>query len=149
MLLWPQCRGLDEIRLDLVPRRASTTQHRHMQSLRRTSTSHSIMAYSSPRHSQNFYQYDASTPPPPPPKPGRSSGNATPSQGPPLPPPPPGQSSYSGDQQQSPHAQQQYLQIGSEQPTIQPPDDGWLPDVLKDKPYAYSALLISAPLRYK
>ncbi|KAI4616444.1 uncharacterized protein J4E87_008710 [Alternaria ethzedia] len=92
------------------------------------------MAYSSPRHSQNFYQYDASTPPPPPPKPGRSSGNATPSQGPPLPPPPPGQSSYSGDQQQSSYSQQQYSQIGPEQPTVQPPDDGWLPDVLKDKP---------------
>ncbi|KAH6860632.1 hypothetical protein BKA58DRAFT_322990 [Alternaria rosae] len=91
------------------------------------------MAYSSPRHSQNFYQYDASTPPPPPPKPGRSSGNATPSQGPPLPPPPPGQSSYSADQQGS-YTQQQYSQTGPEQPTVQPPDDGWLPEVLKDKP---------------
>ena len=31
MLLWPQCRGLDEIRLDQIPRRASTAQRHHMQ----------------------------------------------------------------------------------------------------------------------
>ncbi|KAB2101393.1 hypothetical protein AG0111_0g10601 [Alternaria gaisen] len=92
------------------------------------------MAYSSPVHSQNFYQLDASTPPPPPPKPGRSSGNATPSQGPPLPPPPPGQPSYPEDQQRSPRVQQQYSQIDSDQPPVQPPEDGWLPDLLKDKP---------------
>ncbi|CAA9958280.1 hypothetical protein P3342_003128 [Pyrenophora teres f. teres] len=91
------------------------------------------MSYSSPRHSQNFYQYDSSTPPPPPPKPGRSSGTATPSQGPPLPPPPPGQAS-SGNQQHTSQAQyQQYAPTDAEQFVIQPPDNGWLPDVLKDK----------------
>ncbi|EUC29062.1 hypothetical protein COCCADRAFT_40504 [Bipolaris zeicola 26-R-13] len=91
------------------------------------------MAYSSPRHSQQFYQYDASTPPPPPPKPGRASGTATPSQGPPLP-PPPGQASSSGDPQQ--HSQTQYHQHGHQVPdqlAVPGPEDGWLPDVLKDK----------------
>lgn len=85
------------------------------------------MAYQSPRHSQTFYQYDASTPPPPPPKPSRSSGTATPSQGPPLPPPPPRQEQVYGDQQQNAQAREQLA--------VQPPDDGWLPDVLRDKPY--------------
>ncbi|KAF2856259.1 hypothetical protein T440DRAFT_103622 [Plenodomus tracheiphilus IPT5] len=91
------------------------------------------MAYQSPRHSQGFYQYDASTPPPPPPK--HSSGTATPSQGPPLPPPPPGQGPYDGDQQQPPQAYpSNSSQIrGPEQLAVQPPDDGWLPDILKDQ----------------
>lgn len=94
------------------------------------------MAYSSPRHSQNFQQYDASTPPPPPPKPSRSSGNATPSQGPPLPPPPPGQASSHGNQHYNPQAQfQQNLQTGHEQLAVQPPEVGWLPEYIKDKPY--------------
>jgi hypothetical protein len=85
------------------------------------------MAYQSPRHSQNFYQYDASTPPPPPPKPG---GSATPASGPPLPPPP---QSYN-DQQQN---QQKYSQNvpQQEQLAVQLPEDGWLPDVLRDKTY--------------
>ncbi|KAJ6271062.1 intracellular protein transport-like protein [Bipolaris maydis] len=98
------------------------------------------MAYSSPRHSQQFYQYDASTPPPPPPKPGRASGTATPSQGPPLP-PPPGQASSSGDPQQ--HSQTQYQQPGhqvSDQVAVPGPEDGWLPDVLKDKSYVSSCM---------
>ena len=85
-----------------------------------------IMAFQSPRHSQNFYQYDASTPPPPPPKPaGHSSGTATPSNGPPLPPPP----------QQ--HLNQPYAppQVLADQLAVQPPEDGWLPDVLKDQTY--------------
>lgn len=90
------------------------------------------MAYSSPRHSQQFYHYDASTPPPPPPK--HSSGPATPSQGPPLPPPPPGQAQYS-DQHQTPQNDSQHPSqaSGPSQYAVQPPDDGWLPHVLKDK----------------
>ncbi|KAF1944547.1 hypothetical protein EJ02DRAFT_464123 [Clathrospora elynae] len=92
------------------------------------------MAYQSPRHSQNFYQYDASTPPPPPPKPSRSSGPTTPSRGPPLPPPPPGQAQPYGDQQQtSQNVYQNPPQAGPDYLAVQPPDDGWLPDVLKDK----------------
>jgi hypothetical protein len=85
------------------------------------------MAYQSPRHSQNFYQYDASTPPPPPPKPG---GSATPASGPPLPPPP---QSYN-DQQQN---QQNYHQHNRQpdQLAVQPPEEGWLPEVLRDKTY--------------
>ncbi|KAF2131556.1 hypothetical protein P153DRAFT_312043 [Dothidotthia symphoricarpi CBS 119687] len=83
------------------------------------------MAFQSPRHSQNFYQYDASTPPPPPPK------TATPSTGPPLPPPPPGQSQSYGGQQTS---SQNPSQADPSQLTVHPPNDGWLPDVLKDRP---------------
>ncbi|KAH3918104.1 hypothetical protein HBI56_145090 [Parastagonospora nodorum] len=85
----------------------------------------SIMAYQSPRHSQGFYQYDASTPPPPPPKP---SGTSTPATGPPLPPPP---QSYSDQQQQ-----QQNSAYNASEPdrlAVQPPEDGWLPVVLRDK----------------
>ena len=107
-----------------------------------------VMSYSSPRHSQNFYQYDASTPPPPPPKPGRSSGTATPSQGPPLPPPPPGQAS-SGNPQTSQAQYQQYAPTDAEQLVIQPPDNGWLPDVLKDKPYVSPGTLTRTLLSRK
>lgn len=106
------------------------------------------MAYSSPRHSQQFYQYDASTPPPPPPKPGRASGTATPSQGPPLP-PPPGQASSFGDPQQ--HSQTQYQQHGHQvldQVAVPGPEDGWLPDVLKDKSYVSSCMSTKPLLRY-
>ncbi|KAF2832870.1 hypothetical protein CC86DRAFT_450729 [Ophiobolus disseminans] len=88
------------------------------------------MAYQSPRHSQNFYQYDASTPPPPPPKPpGRASGNATPATGPPLPPPPP--QAYSDQQQQSQNYSQGPPQ--ADRLAVQPPADGWLPNVLREK----------------
>jgi hypothetical protein len=103
------------------------------------------MAYQSPRHSQNFYQYDASTPPPPPPKPsGRTSGNATPATGPPLPPPPP--QAYS-DQQ---HASQNYSegQYPAGQLVVQPPDDGWLPDILRDKTYVRHETRKVAALNY-
>jgi len=137
----------DEIRLDrpaaLVPWTAShvttTCEHPSHHYLIRT------MAYSSPRHSQNFYQYDASTPPPPPPKPGRSSGTGTPSQGPPLPPPPAVQASDA--QQYSQAHYQQNPQGGPEQLAIQPPEDGWLPGVLKDKSYVKSWMLTSTLLR--
>ena len=83
------------------------------------------MAFHSPRQSQNLFQFNPSTPPPPPPK--HSSGPATPQSGPPLPPPPP-QQGYSEHQQAPTHAQFQ-----PQQPAVPPPDDGWLPDVLKDK----------------
>ncbi|OSS45799.1 hypothetical protein B5807_09453 [Epicoccum nigrum] len=92
------------------------------------------MAFQSPRHSQGFYPSDTATPPPPPPKPSNSSGTATPSRGPPLP-PPPGQSqsqsqSYAGSQtafsQPEPQADPYH-------PNIQPPNDGWLPEFVKDK----------------
>ncbi|KAH8727652.1 hypothetical protein GQ44DRAFT_725174 [Phaeosphaeriaceae sp. PMI808] len=87
------------------------------------------MAYQSPHQPQSFYQYSESTPPPPPPKPpARPSG--TPLSGPPLPPPP-----QSHDKQ---HASNDYPhnvpQV--EQLAVQPPADGWLPDILRDKTYA-------------
>ncbi|KAJ8116726.1 hypothetical protein OPT61_g1912 [Boeremia exigua] len=88
------------------------------------------MAFQSPRHSQSFYQHDASTPPPPPPKPGNSSGTATPSTGPPLP-PPPGQTQPYGSSQLA-YSQGQ-PQDGPHQLVIQPPNDGWLPEYVKDK----------------
>ncbi|KAJ4367555.1 hypothetical protein N0V83_007139 [Neocucurbitaria cava] len=92
------------------------------------------MAYQSPRHSQAFYQYDSPTPPPPPPKPGaHSSGTATPSQGPPLPPPPPGQTQTYGDHRDSSSHVQDSAQAQYDRLAVQPPDDGWLPGVLKDK----------------
>ncbi|KAL6703249.1 hypothetical protein ACN47E_010037 [Coniothyrium glycines] len=92
------------------------------------------MAYSSPRHSQQFYQYDASTPPPPPPK--HNSGTATPSQGPPLPPPPPGQAQPFANHTHTPSNDLAHSSQASApgQFAVQPPDDGWLPDILKDKP---------------
>ncbi|ORY13710.1 hypothetical protein BCR34DRAFT_561572 [Clohesyomyces aquaticus] len=94
------------------------------------------MAYHSPRQSQNLFQFNPSTPPPPPPKPSaHSSGRATPQAGPPLP-PPPGQTSQSQPYRdhQQPFAQT-YAQNPAQAPQqlVQPPDDGWLPDVLKDK----------------
>ncbi|KZM22795.1 uncharacterized protein EKO05_0001454 [Ascochyta rabiei] len=89
------------------------------------------MAFQSPRHSQSFYQYDASTPPPPPPKPGNSSGTATPSTGPPLPPPPPGHSQSNGGSQLT--YSQNEPQVDPYQLAVQPPNDGWLPDLVRDK----------------
>ncbi|KAF1830256.1 hypothetical protein BDW02DRAFT_573194 [Decorospora gaudefroyi] len=93
------------------------------------------MAYSSPRHSQNFYQYDTSTPPPPPPK---SNGPATPSQGPPLPPPPPGQGQAQGhnnqDQDQEQANQYRPSHEQADQLAVQPPDDTWLPSTLSSLP---------------
>lgn len=88
------------------------------------------MAFQSPRHSQSFYQHDASTPPPPPPKPGHASGTATPSTGPPLPPPPGQTQSYNSSQLSY---SQNEPQADPYQPAIQPPNDGWLPELVKDK----------------
>ncbi|KAK7193620.1 hypothetical protein DPSP01_000173 [Paraphaeosphaeria sporulosa] len=86
------------------------------------------MAFHSPRQSQNYYDFNPSTPPPPPPKPSaHSSGTATPQTGPPLPPPP--QSSQQSASQPYP----QGSQTQPRQPAVSPPEDGWLPDVLKDK----------------
>lgn len=90
------------------------------------------MAFQSPRHSQSYYDFAPSTQPPPlpppPPKPSaQNSGAATPQTGPPLPPPP--QSSQSSLSQ--PYAQGSQAQ--PRQPAVAPPEDGWLPDVLKDK----------------
>ncbi len=90
------------------------------------------MAYQSPPHSQAFYPYDASTPPPPPPKPS-ASGTATPSQGPPLPPPPPGQTqSYGNHHPSQPHFPNTASTF-TDPAAVQLPEDGWLPDLLKDK----------------
>ena len=89
------------------------------------------MAFQSPRNSQSFYQHDASTPPPPPPKPG--SGTATPSRGPPLPPPPPGQSQPHGGSQLA--YSRNESQADPHQLAVQPPNDGWLPEFVKDKAY--------------
>lgn len=90
------------------------------------------MAFHSPRQSQNYYDFDPSTPPPPPPKPStHSSGTATPQTGPPLPPPPP-----QASQQSIPRANaRDPSESQPRQPDVPPPEDGWLPDVLKDKTY--------------
>jgi hypothetical protein len=68
----------------------------------------------------------ASSPPPPPPK--NSSGLSTPKAVPPKPPPPPtgqnGSSNTGGDEVIKALAQ------------LRPPEEGWLPDILRDKSYA-------------
>ncbi|KAF2197494.1 hypothetical protein GQ43DRAFT_484100 [Delitschia confertaspora ATCC 74209] len=90
------------------------------------------MSFQSLRQSQTWNQYNAATPPPPPPKPSaHSSGRATPQGGPPLP-PPPGQASQSYQQHSQPTAQPENP-LSQKQGTIQAPEDGWLPDILKDK----------------
>ncbi|KAH6615089.1 hypothetical protein C7974DRAFT_320301 [Boeremia exigua] len=88
------------------------------------------MAFQSPRHSQGFYQHDDSTPPPPPPKPGNSSGTATPSAGRPLPPPPGQAQSYNSSQLA--HSQNE-PQADPYQLAVQPPNDAWLPEFIRDK----------------
>ncbi|KAF2691066.1 hypothetical protein K458DRAFT_288539 [Lentithecium fluviatile CBS 122367] len=92
------------------------------------------MAYHSPRQSQNFYDFNPSTPPPPPPKPSaHSSRTATPRNGPPLPPPQSQSQPYHSQQAPTQNYAQTSSAPGSEHPIVEPPDDGWLPDVLKDK----------------
>ncbi|KAF2842240.1 hypothetical protein M501DRAFT_998503 [Patellaria atrata CBS 101060] len=97
------------------------------------------MSFHSPRQSQSQFQYNPSTPPLPPPKPsGHSSSRGTPVTGPPLPPPPPGQSGspYLRDQQNNARTTilpDQYPQQHASAPHIQVPEEGWLPDILKDK----------------
>ncbi|KAF2120813.1 hypothetical protein BDV96DRAFT_484979 [Lophiotrema nucula] len=93
------------------------------------------MAFHSPRQSQTQFHFNPSTPPPPPPKPSaHSSGRGTPLTGPPLP-PPPGQTSQAYNEY---HASSQTYapnpsQTAQDPVPIPPPEDGWLPDVLKDK----------------
>ncbi|OCK79176.1 hypothetical protein K432DRAFT_300448 [Lepidopterella palustris CBS 459.81] len=96
------------------------------------------MSYHSPRQSQTQFQFNPSTPPPPPPKPSaHSSGRGTPLIGPPLPPPPPRQATPPYYDQQQATAQQytpnQPQQNQGQYSAIQPPEDGWLPAILKDK----------------
>ena len=94
------------------------------------------MAFHSPRSSQGQFSFNPATPPLPPPKPSaHSSGTATPQAGgPPLPPPPPGQegvgetSRYASSYQ--PGQPSQYAQ---QMQVVEPPPEGWLPDIVKDK----------------
>ncbi|KAJ4301921.1 hypothetical protein N0V90_004017 [Kalmusia sp. IMI 367209] len=79
----------------------------------------------------NFYQFN----PPPHPHLHRSPQRirAAQQRRKPVPTPPPPQS-YTDPQQPSTQTYTQHLaQAPSHQPSIPPPDDGWLPDVLKDK----------------
>ncbi|CAI6249014.1 unnamed protein product [Periconia digitata] len=101
------------------------------------------MAFHSPRQSQNLFQFNPSTPPPPPPKPSaHSSGTATPQTGPPLP-PPPGQHSQPHNPHQ--HAPPGYHPSNASQPSIPLPEDGWLPDVLKDKTTVHLHHVLQTP----
>lgn len=101
------------------------------------------MAFHSPRQSQNFYQFNPSTPPPPPPKPSaHSSGTATPQTGPPLP-PPPGQQSQPHNLH--PHAPLQNQPPNTAQPSISLPEEGWLPDILKDKTTVHLHHVLQTP----
>ncbi|KAF2264484.1 hypothetical protein CC78DRAFT_227940 [Lojkania enalia] len=91
------------------------------------------MAYHSPRQSQNVFHFDLSTPPPPPPKPSaHSSRHGTPQTGPPLPPPPPGQTKQPHSHRPQPSAKA-YPPADQASLPVPPLQDGWLPDVLKDK----------------
>jgi hypothetical protein len=95
------------------------------------------MSYHSPRQSQTQFPFNPSTPPPPPPKPSAHlSGQGT--LQPPLPPLPPGQQYC--DQQQVPSQQfsQSQLQQNASQNGFPLPEDGWLPDIVKDKTYVVS-----------
>ncbi|KAF2428805.1 hypothetical protein EJ08DRAFT_671259 [Tothia fuscella] len=103
------------------------------------------MAYHSPHPSQSQFQFNPSTPPPPPPKPsGHSSGHATPTTGPPRPPPPPGQSSQTAENRYSgvynPDRATEY-----EARRIDGPEEGWLPEILKDKATVDLHAILSDP----
>lgn len=89
--------------------------------------------------------FNSETPPPPPPKPSshEASRRGTPQTGPPLPPPPPTslsheisltqQAGFPNSHTSDPTYQDQ--QPPEPTPQIQPPniEDGWIPDILKDK----------------
>lgn len=94
------------------------------------------MSYHSPHQSQAQFHFDASTPPPPPPKPSaHSSGRGTPLTGPPLPPTPAQiAQAQAGPASQSPQTYGgQQPAVEDRQPQIELPEEGWLPNVLKDK----------------
>ncbi|KAK8166600.1 hypothetical protein IWX90DRAFT_385198 [Phyllosticta citrichinensis] len=96
------------------------------------------MSHHTPHPSQSHFHFDSSTPPPPPPKPSaHSSGRGSPLGGPPLPPTP-----TTAQTSQSPYGQSAFAQVDSAVayqqpedalPRIDLPDEGWLPEILKDK----------------
>ncbi|KAK2755897.1 hypothetical protein FQN54_005693 [Arachnomyces sp. PD_36] len=100
--------------------------------------------------------YDNDTPPPPPPKPNshEASRRGTPQTGPPLPPPPPSslsheiswtqQSGVPNDHNSAPPHQDQ---SSNPNPQIPPPniEDGWIPDILKDKSTTDLTTILSSP----
>ena len=123
--------------------RHTHTHHIHRNRLsqpsHKSSDSISSMSFHSPRQSQTQFQYNPSTPPPPPPKPSaHSSRRGTPLARPPLPPPPGQTPQLLHDQ---PHAPTQFHPQDQPQPdqgqfnSVHPPEDGWLPAILKDKTY--------------
>ncbi|KAK8216124.1 hypothetical protein IWZ00DRAFT_523300 [Phyllosticta capitalensis] len=96
------------------------------------------MSYHSPHPSQSQFHFDSSTPPPPPPKPStHSSGRGTPLGGPPLPPTPTTAQTSQPIYGQPAHDQVEsgagYQQPEDALPQIDLPEDGWLPEILKDK----------------
>ncbi|KIW01299.1 uncharacterized protein PV09_07337 [Verruconis gallopava] len=92
------------------------------------------MSYNSPSSSQGQFAYNPASPPLPPPKPSaHSSGTATPLAGPPRPPPAgqsPGGEEYQQHGQYQPGQSVTYIQYA---PDVEPPPEGWLPDIVKDK----------------
>jgi len=92
------------------------------------------MSYSSPvpAAQQQFGHFDTSTPPAPPPKPSsQSSGQATPLAGPPRPPPPGAQ--YQSQDASQPQSNYSQIPLTVAPAAIAPPEDGWLPDIVRDK----------------
>ncbi|KAF4535134.1 Glycosyltransferase family 25 [Lasiodiplodia theobromae] len=106
------------------------------------------MSYHSPHQSQAQFHFDASTPPPPPPKPSaHSSGRGTPLTGPPLPPTPAQiAQAQAGPASQSPQTYGgQQPAVEDRQPPIELPEEGWLPNVLKDKNTADLQAVLESP----
>lgn len=94
---------------------------------------------------QTASPFNHNTAPPPPPK--RSSyatgQHGTPEGGPPLPPPPPPpHESRQSFSELAPHQHNQQLREknGSSFIQISPPEEGWLPHILRDKSYGLSSV---------
>ncbi|KAI9655382.1 MAG: hypothetical protein M1821_005529 [Bathelium mastoideum] len=105
----------------------------------------------SPAHPTPQSAFELSAPPPPPPpKPSaHSSGHGTPLSGPPRPPPPPGQVAqpYYDPNIEGPslYTSQPQPEIESSETLIPLPENGWLPDSLRDKSTTDLQHLLSHP----
>lgn len=142
------CRHQHRHSLLLLLARPPTTRARLLSFLRPSTQSllqplshhPNLMSYHSPHPSQSQFHFDSSTPPPPPPKPStHSSGRGTPLGGPPLPPTPTTAQTSQPIYGQPAHDQVEsgagYQQPEDALPQIDLPEDGWLPEILKDKKF--------------
>ncbi|MCJ1356406.1 MAG: hypothetical protein MMC33_006401 [Icmadophila ericetorum] len=100
-------------------------------------------SFPSPLHQHSSPPFDASTPPPPPPKPSshEPSRNHTPQTGPPLPPPPSDNSTRQYQQQDQ--SFQDFTVVNGPLPPST--EEGWLPEILRDKSKTDLATLLQNP----